>query len=84
MSETVLDEAAYRRDFSDRYERAGYTYRQFAPAYRYGRQLAEDDLFRGKDWKVIEVSVYRQWERQNPNTWEQVKDAVKQGFLQTR
>jgi hypothetical protein len=84
MSETVLDEVAYRRDFSDRYERAGYTYRQFAPAYRYGRQLAEDDLFRGKDWKVIEVSVYRQWEGQNPNTWEQVKDAVKQGFLQTQ
>jgi hypothetical protein len=82
MTPTVQDESAYRRDFSSRYEVAGYTYRQFAPAYRYGRQLAEDDLFRGKEWNAVESSAFRQWERQNPNTWEQVKDAVKEGFLQ--
>jgi hypothetical protein len=82
MPETALDESVYRQDFSSRYEQAGYTYRQFAPAYRYGSQLANDDLFRGKEWKVVESSAYRQWERQNPNTWEQVKDAVMQGFLQ--
>lgn len=84
MPEVVLDELVYQRDFSSRYEQAGYTYRQFAPAYRYGRQLAENELFRGKDWKAVELSAYHQWEGQNPNTWEQVKGAVQQGFKTTK
>jgi hypothetical protein len=75
-------ESEFRRDFVSRFEAAGYTYRQFAPAYRYGYQLSEDDLFRGKEWGIVEASAFRQWEHNNPNTWEQVKDAVKQGFLQ--
>jgi hypothetical protein len=82
MAPTAKDETAYQRDFHSR-ELAGYTYRQFAPAYRYGRQLAEDDLYRGKEWNIVESSAFREWERQNPNTWEQVKEAVKQGFLQS-
>jgi hypothetical protein len=74
-------ESAFRRDYSSRFEQSGYTYRQLAPAYRYGHELAEDDLYRGKEWIVVESSAYRQWEHDNPNTWEQVKEAVKQGFL---
>jgi hypothetical protein len=74
-------ESAFRRDFSSRFEQSGYTYRQLAPAYRYGHELAEDDLYRGKEWTLVESSAYKQWEHDNPNTWDQVKDAVKHGFL---
>lgn len=80
-SRSPQDESHFRRDFTSRFEQTGYSYRQLAPAYRYGYQLADDDLYRGKEWQVVESSAYRQWEHDNPNTWEQVKEAVKQGFL---
>ncbi len=73
-------EPEYRRDFADRFGRTGYTYQQFAPAYQYGNQLAHDDLYRGKEWSIVEPGVFRDWERQNPNTWEQVKDAIRHAF----
>lgn len=73
-------ESHFQSQFGDR----GYTYRQFAPAYQYGRALASREPYRGKDWSSVEPSAQREWEDHNPNTWEQVRQAIQYGFSGSR
>jgi uncharacterized protein (TIGR02271 family) len=78
------DYQQYDTDFRDHYRAqftsAGYPYDYYAPAYKYGSQLALADEYRGRSWEDIEPNVQRSWETQNPGTWERVKDAIRYGW----
>jgi hypothetical protein len=71
----------FRKNFTSTYGSRGknYTYEKYAPAYRYGHDLASDKRYSGKDWSTFESDARRDWETRNPgqSTWEDVKDAVR-------
>jgi hypothetical protein len=69
-----------RENFRDRFQSFGYTYLQFAPAYRYGYSLADNERYRGKDWTSVEREAFLEWESENPATWEQVREAIRYAF----
>jgi len=47
-------------------------YADYAPAYRYGAELAGDARSRGRDWAALEADARRDWE--------QCKDAIRYGW----
>jgi stress response protein YsnF len=53
------------------------TYEHWAPAYRYGYDLAADPQYRNRDWPAIEADARRGWEQRHKGTWEQMKDAIR-------
>jgi uncharacterized protein (TIGR02271 family) len=61
---------------------SGFTYEQFAPAYRYGAELVGRQ--RGGDWAALESDARRGWEEHHPGTWERFKDAIRHGWLTLR
>ena len=73
-------ETECRENFRNHYQDFGYTFRQFAPAYRFGHSLADNELYRGKEWSLIEHEAFVQWEAENPSTWEEVHEAVRYAF----
>ena len=73
-------EQDYRSDFAARLPNSGYSYEQFAPAYRYGNSLASDSYHREKGWADVEPVAEKDWEERNPGTWNQVKEAVHYGW----
>jgi hypothetical protein len=78
----------YDNDFRTHYQStattSGYTYDQYAPVYRYGYGLANDPLYRDRDWSTIETDARSRWEERNPGTWEQFKDSVRYAWDKAR
>ncbi len=50
------------------------------PAYNYGRTLASDPRYQGKDWSAIEPEARREWTRQHRGAWEEFKDSVRRAW----
>jgi len=78
----------YDNDFRTHYQTnastTGYTYDQYAPVYRYGYGLANDPMYRDRDWTTIESDARSRWEERNPGTWEQFKDSVRYAWDKAR
>jgi hypothetical protein len=78
----------YDTDFRTHYQSnatsSGYTYEQYTPVYRYGYGLANDPMYRDREWADIEGDARRRWEERNPNTWEQFKDSVRYAWDKAR
>ena len=53
----------FRSHFSLVYSDGELPYEHYAPAYRYGYQLASDKRYDKKDWYEIETQVQQAWER---------------------
>ena len=71
----------FRDDFSTRYLPEDGAYEEFAPAYRHGYTLANDERYRGKDWAAAEPEIQRDWETRYPGgSWEKFKLAVRHGW----
>lgn len=69
----------YRRHFAATYP-AG-DYEDYAPAYRYGADIASDTRYRGRDYNEIEPELRQDYSRRYPESaWERVKDAVRYGW----
>jgi len=87
--ETAEDSySRYDTDFRNHYQtsaaNSGYTYDQYAPVYRYGYGLANDPMYRDRDWSTIETDARSRWEERNPGTWEQFKDSVRYAWDKAR
>ena len=82
------DFAGYEQDFRSHYSTAfagrGSPYEHWAPAYRYGYDLATDPRYRGQDWTAIETDARRQWETRHQGAWEEFKDAVRYAWDRIR
>jgi uncharacterized protein (TIGR02271 family) len=75
-------DADFRRDFETRYasDRSA-SYDIYAPAYRYGYEMASDPRYRGKSWDDVESTLRTDYERRNPNSvWDRMKGAVRYGW----
>lgn len=56
------------------------SYEEYAPAYRFGRDLANDPTYGSTDWTMNEANYRTRWEEGNPGTWERFKDTIKDAF----
>jgi uncharacterized protein (TIGR02271 family) len=72
----------FRRDFESRYGSArGASYDTYAPAYRYGYEMANDERYRGRDWDDVESTLKTDYLRRNPtSTWDRIRGAVRYGW----
>lgn len=77
-------ETDFQTHFNDNYRGTSYNYNQYRPAYRYGYNLAASPRYTNSDWRDVEPEARMQWERNNRGTWDQVKDAVRHGWVCTR
>jgi uncharacterized protein (TIGR02271 family) len=75
-------DADFRRDFGSRYASdRNAAYETYAPAYRYGYEMASDARYRGKRWDDVESTLRTDYERHNPNSaWDRFKGAVRYGW----
>jgi hypothetical protein len=68
----AADFAAYEREFRSHYDTAlaqrGSPYDRWAPAYRYGYDLASDPRHRGREWAAVETDARRDWEQRHRGT----------------
>ncbi|MGE5611955.1 MAG: YsnF/AvaK domain-containing protein [Bacillota bacterium] len=68
----------FRSEFQRTHGTSGGTYDEYAPAYRYGFNLFNEDRYRGKEWSAIEPDVRRDWEQRHPgSSWDRFKDAIR-------
>jgi hypothetical protein len=76
------DDSYYRSHWDSTYSATGKTYDEYAPAYSYGREVA--NMYRGQPWNDVELDVRKGWESRNAtpgvSTWEQFKDAIRHGW----
>lgn len=77
MSGYATFSSDFQRHYGANYANSGYTFQDYSPVYEYGYTLANDQNYRGKDWKAVEKDARQGWEQTNPGTWEQFKDTVK-------
>lgn len=74
----------FRNHWQTTYSRTGSNYDRYQPAYRYGYTLANDDRYRGRQWRDIEPEAHRAWEAQNQGTWEEFKDSIQYSWDKVR
>jgi len=77
-------DADFRQDFDRSFASSGYTYEQLRPAYDYGRQLAMDERYHGRDWSAVESDAQRMFEAKNPGKWNTFRPAVRRGYDEAR
>jgi uncharacterized protein (TIGR02271 family) len=71
----------FRRDFQTRYGNTGGSYDDYAPAYNYGYQAANDPRYQGRNWDDVESDLRTNYGREYPNsTWDKMKDSIRYGW----
>ena len=82
------DFVAYEREFRSHYDTAfaprGAPYEHWAPAYRYGYDIATDPRYRDREWATVETDARREWEQGHRGTWEEFKEAIRHGWDKVR
>ena len=78
------DDSYYRNHYNATYSSTGGDYDQYKPAYSYGSQMRNSDLYRNRPWDDVEPDLRSNWEKQNAgktgSTWENMKAAVRHGW----
>ncbi|MBV9304034.1 MAG: DUF2382 domain-containing protein [Acidobacteriaceae bacterium] len=71
----------FRTHYAVTYAGTGDAYESYAPAYRYGSEMANDPRYQGKDFNEVESDLRAEYGRAYPNsTWEKMKDSVRYGW----
>ncbi len=70
----------YRNHYNMYYGHTSNPYDFYLPAYLYGFNLGSNSYYRGYQWEQLEPEARRHWEEERPNTWDQVKDAVRNAW----
>jgi hypothetical protein len=82
------DFSAYERELRSHYDTAfaprGAPYERWAPAYRYGYDLATNPRYREREWATIEPDARREWDQRHRGTWEEMKDAIRYAWDKVR
>jgi uncharacterized protein (TIGR02271 family) len=77
------DDDYYRNHYSSTYGSSGGDYDTYRPAYSYGTQMRQSDMYRNRPWDEAEPSLRSDWETRNAgtgSTWENMKAAVRHGW----
>jgi len=79
------DDSYYRNHWNSTYGTSGDTYNDYAPAYRYGRDMRANDKYKGRNWDDVESDLRSDWDTRYPgssgvSTWDKMKSAVRHGW----
>ena len=74
------DDAAFRRHFGTTFASSGRDYAFYDPAYRYGAALPGAAMHRNRSWAEAADDARRDWERSHSEPWDEVRDAVREGW----
>jgi hypothetical protein len=84
----TVEDAYWRRSYATRpYYRAGSTYEEYEPAYRYGWEAASRPEYRGREFDEVESDLERGWEKAKGKTregWRDVKAATRDAWNRVR
>ena len=79
-SSTDLD-ADFRRHYTSAYGTSGGAYEDYAPAYRYGYESANDPRYQGRSFDEVESNLRADYgKRYSSSTWERMKDSIRYGW----
>lgn len=71
----------YRRDFETNYANSGANYDEYAPAYRYGYEMANDPRYQGRSFDEVESDLRTDYGRRYPNSaWDRFKNSIRYGW----
>ncbi len=77
----LADEADFRQHFQNSAGLGGTDYATYAPAYRYGYDVAHDARYRGRSFEEVEPELRSEYGRRYPEgAWERIKDSVQYGW----
>jgi len=75
------DDTDFRNDFKTRYGATGGSYETYAPAYRYGYEMAGDPRYKGRSYNEVESQLKSDYASRYPNSaWDKMKDSVRYGW----
>lgn len=75
------DDTAYRSHWNSNYASSGQSYDEYAPAYSYGSEMANQ--YSGRQWNDVESDLHTSWDQRHgggASTWERFKGAVRHGW----
>jgi uncharacterized protein (TIGR02271 family) len=79
------DDSYYRNHYNTTYSSttgAG-DYDKYKPAYAYGSEMSQSQMYRNRPWDEVEPNLRSDWESRNTgtgSTWEDMKAAVRHGW----
>ncbi len=77
----AFDDSDFRRDFQTNYGTGGASYDTYAPAYRYGYDMASDPRYKGKSFSDVESDLRSDYGSRYPNsTWDKMKNSIQYGW----
>jgi uncharacterized protein (TIGR02271 family) len=83
-SSMMSDDDYYRNHFTSNYGSSGGSYDTYAPAYSYGTEMRNSQMYRNRPWDEVEPDLRSGWESRNAgstgSTWESMKAAVRHGW----
>jgi len=79
------DDSYYRNHYNTTYSStAGASdYDKYKPAYSYGSEMSQSQMYRNRPWDEVEPNLRSDWESRNTgtgSTWEDMKAAVRHGW----
>lgn len=76
-------DASFRRHFQLHYGDGSHDYETvFAPAYRYGYELSNENP--NRSWEQVENEAQQHWASKHASRWEEVAEAVRYGWNEER
>lgn len=75
-------DASFRRHYQLNYHDNAHEYEYYAPAYRFGYELAADNA--GMEWARIEMEAQRHWQTQHRTPWSEMAEAIHYGWREQR
>lgn len=77
----TLSDEEFRQHWQGAYGSSSGPYEDYASAYRYGANLANQQKYRGYRWEELEPQVRSDWEAAHAGTpWERTRQAVRYGW----
>lgn len=79
----IPEDAEFQSHWQHSYWTSGGSYDDYAPAYRYGADYADNDTNPNHQWADVEMRLRNEWEAYNSqetNSWEKNKDAILYGW----
>lgn len=77
----VIADDEFRQHWQGAYGSSGGRYEEYASAYRYGANLANQQKYQGYRWEELEPQVRSDWEATHAGSpWDRTKQAVRYGW----
>lgn len=75
-------DSSFRRHYQLNYGETGQPFEFYAPAYRFGYSLADENP--GLEWEEMVDQAARHWQTRHDGSWHEMADAVHYGWREQR